>query len=368
MFKNLVDQRNILSLAVKPSLTDPNKPDDPSATWVRRRVTEGYTIVRHRDIAGESSMALYRGPLIPGSSRKARIKPSVHGTDLQIIDISARILDISYNTAWELGRTLAGRDAKFSTAIAYLRRKLCMKAVMKSKMSENEDADKAKDAENEQPKLMHKADAVVSSALSKLNGLFNGSVASKMNGLPRDRDLRWQIPSPAATSMAAAPGVMTLGKLRRHLESAAEPWLEDRTPELCQAKPVVSSIPQLGLVFNWLIDNLMSLKLVPATYLFPDPAVLAKESVNCFLMDDIWIDILVDGAMSLANTMGGGSDPDRDLIRRAFNLYLERAPTDRVQLGGSGFIVRSGIMKSFPDHEMTITTKPNFQDQMKTPL
>ncbi|KAM0547506.1 hypothetical protein ACHAPJ_010379 [Fusarium lateritium] len=356
MFENLAHQRSIRPLAIRLSPTDPNKPDDPSAAWVRRRVTEGYTIVRHRDIAGESSMALYRGPLLPGSSRKARIKPSVHGTDLQIIDTSARILDISYNTAWELGRTLAGRDAKFSTAIAYLRRKLCMKAVTKSKASEN-NTDKAKDAENEQPQLMYKADAVVDSALSKLDGLFNGSVAAKMNGLPRDGDLRWQITSPPATSMAAAPGVMTFEKLRRHLESAAKPWLKDRTLELCEAKPVVSSIPQLGLVFKWLIDNLMSLKLVPATYLFPDPAVLAKESVNCFLMDDTWIDALVDGAMSLANTMGGGSDPVRDLIRWAFNLYLERAPADRAQIGGSGFIVRSGIVESFPDLEMTITTK-----------
>ncbi|KAF5625567.1 hypothetical protein F25303_11299 [Fusarium sp. NRRL 25303] len=356
MFENLADPKSIRPLAIKLPPSDPNKPDDPSAAWVRRRVTEGYTIVRHRDIAGESSMALYRGPLLPGLSRKARIKPSVHGTDLQIIDTSARVLDISYNTAWELGRTLAGRDAKFSTAIAYLRRKLCMKAVTKSKAPEN-NAEKAKDAENEQPQLMHKADAVVDSALSKLHGLFNGSVAAKMQGLPRDGDLRWQIASPPATSMAAAPGVMTFEKLRRHLESAAKPWLEEKTLELCQATPVVSSIPQLGLVFNWLIDNLMSLKLVPATYLFPDPAVLAKESINCFLMDDIWIDALVDGAMSLANTMGGGSDPVRDLIRWAFNLYLERAPADRVQIGGSGFIVRSGIVESFPDLEMTISTK-----------
>ncbi|KAF5252200.1 hypothetical protein FANTH_2756 [Fusarium anthophilum] len=357
MFENLSKQENIRPLAIKLSPTNAENPDDPSAAWVRRRVTEGYTIVRHRDIAGESSMALYRGPLIPGLSRKARIKPSVHGTDLQIIDTSARILDISYNTAWELGRTLAGRDAKFSMAIAYLRRKLCMKAITKSKISENEGADKAKDAESEQPQLMHKADAVVDSALSKLDGLFKDGVAAKMKGLPRDGDLRWQVPAPAATSMAAAPGVMTFEKLRRHLESAAKPWLEARTLELCEAKPVVSSIPQLGLVFNWLIENLMSLKLVPATYLFPDPAVLAEESVNCFLMDDIWIDALVDGAMSLANTMGGGSDPVRDLIRWAFNLYLERAPADRVQIGGSGFIVRSGIVESFPDLEMTITTK-----------
>ncbi|KAG7407048.1 hypothetical protein Forpe1208_v012799 [Fusarium oxysporum f. sp. rapae] len=351
MFKHLADQKNIRPLAIKLSPTDPSKPDDPSASWVRRRVTEGYTIVRHRDIAGESSMALYRGPLIPGTSRKARIKPSVHGTDLQIIDTSARILDISYNTAWELGRTLAGRDAKFSAAIAYLRRKLCMKAVTKSKDPESEDSN-----------IMHKASDVVSSTLSRLDELFRGSVAAKMTGLPRNGEdatnsSRWQVPSHTATSMAAAPGVMTFEKLRRHLDSAARPWLKEKTLELCHPEPRVSSIPQLGLVFNWLIDNLMSLKLVPATYLFPDPAVLAKESVNCFLMDDTWIDALVDGAMSLANTMGGGSDPVRDLIRWAFNLYLEKAPADRVQIGGSGFIIRSGIVESFPDLEMTITSK-----------
>ncbi|KAI1055788.1 hypothetical protein LB506_009201 [Fusarium annulatum] len=351
MFKHLADQKNIRPLAIKIPPTDPNKPDDPSAAWVRRRVTEGYTIVRHRDIAGESSMALYRGPLIPGQSRKARIKPSVHGTDLQIIDTSARILDISYNTAWELGRTLAGRDAKFSSAIAYLRRKLCMKAVTKSKDAESEDAN-----------IMHKASDVVSSTLERLDGLFKGSVAAKMTGLPRNGEdatnvARWQVPSHTATSMAAAPGVMTFEKLRRHLDSAAKPYLKEKTAELCQDQPFVSSLPQLGLVFNWLIDNLMSLKLVPATYLFPDPAVLAKESVNCFLVDDTWIDALVDGAMSLANTMGGGSDPVRDLIRWAFNLYLKDAPAGRVQIGGSGFIIRSGIVESFPDLEMAITTK-----------
>ncbi|KAH7215176.1 hypothetical protein DER44DRAFT_893590 [Fusarium oxysporum] len=351
MFKNLADPKSIRPLVIKLPPTDPKKPDDPSAAWVRRRVTEGYTIVRHRDIAGESSMALYRGPLIPGSSRKACIKSSVHGTDLQIIDTSARILDISYNTAWELGRTLAGRDAKFSTAIAYLRRKLCMKAVTKSKDAENEDA-----------KIMHKADDVVSRSLSRLDGLFEGSVAAKMTGLPRNGEnatnsSRWQVSSHTATSMAAAPGVMTFEKLRRHLGGESKRWLKDKTLELCQPEPKVSSIPQLGLVFNWLIDNLMSLKLVPATYLFPDPAVLAKESVNCFLMDDTWIDALVDGAMSLANTMGGGSDPVRDLICWAFNLYLEKAPADRVQVGGSGFIIRSGIVESFPDLEMTITSK-----------
>ncbi|KAF5566291.1 hypothetical protein FNAPI_1208 [Fusarium napiforme] len=351
MFRHLADQKNIRPLAINLPPTDPKKPEDPSAAWVRRRVTEGYTIVRHRDIAGESSMALYRGPLLPGTSRKARIKPSVHGTDLQIIDTSARILDISYNTAWELGRTLAGRDAKFSSAIAYLRRKLCMKAVTKSKDAESEDAN-----------IMHKASDVVFSTLERLDGLFKGSVAAKMTGLPRNGEdatnaSRWQVPSHTATSMAAAPGVMTFEKLRRHLESAAEPYIKEKTLELCQAQPVISSIPQLGLVFNWLIDNLMSLKLVPATYLFPDPAVLAKESVNCFLIDDTWIDALVDGAMSLANTMGGGSDPVRDLIRWAFNLYLEKAPADRVRIGGSGFIIRSGIVESFPDLEMAITTK-----------
>ncbi|KAI9151225.1 hypothetical protein HJFPF1_08424 [Paramyrothecium foliicola] len=331
--------------------------DDPSVVWVRERVQQGYTIVRHRDMAGQSAMALYRGPLMPKLSRRVHLRPSTHGSDLQIIDSQARIIDISYAVAWELGRSLAGRDAKYSASIAALRRRLCMKAVTKSMT-----AGQHSGARGPEIQVIHKAKDVVNSVVDRLDRLFDGSVASKIHGLPENgtpqqKAARWTVPSHNSSSMLPSPGVMTQAKLKRNLQTEAREWLEGQTKILCEGDPSAPVSPELALIFEWLVGNLMSLKLVPANYLFPDPSALGKESINCFIMDDVWIDAMVDGAMSLANTMGGGDDPIRDEIRGAFNMYLQKAPARLVQIGGSGFVIRSGIVESFPDLEVNVTTK-----------
>lgn len=359
MFEHLGRTESTRSLAI----TIPKEVNGSALAmpWVKERIMEGYTIVRHRDIAGEASMALYRGPLTPQHTRRPRIGPSIHGTDLQIIDVSAQILDVSYSTAWELGRSLAGRDAKFSAAMAGLRRKLCLHAVTNSKRGEYDNA----------KQVMHQAGDVVGSVLKKLDDLFQKPMTERIKGLPLngkdDKATRWQVPQHTATTTAAAPGSMTDAKLRRHLESFAQKWIGDETLKLCENPTKQSVIPELAVVFNWIINNLMSLKLVPATYLFPDPAVIADESINCFLVDDVWVDALVDGAMSLANTMGGRDDPVREQIRMAFNIYLDNAPPSLVPIGASGFVLKSGVVESFPDLDITVTTtKPGAK--MPTPL
>lgn len=353
MFKNLSLQDSLRPLEIKMSSPKGTfDPSDPSLDWVQGRLREGYTIVRHRDIAGETAMALYRGPLMPRLARRARIQPSIHGSDLQIIDSYAKVIDVSYSTAWELGRSLASRDAKFSSAISSLRRKLYMRAVMQSVTDEVEG----------DFKITQKSTEVVGQVLGKLDKLFNGSQLPNPSDLPlgfekpnANSALRWTVPKPNVSSLAAAPGVMTQAKLRRHLQKSVEKWLRDETRKLFKPAPATSTFWQLSAVFDWLVNNLMSLKIVPATYLFPDPAVIASESINCFLVDDVWVDALVDGAMSIANTMGGGDDPVRDEIRTAFNVYLKEAPTRLVPIGGSGFVIRSGIVESFPDLEISIT-------------
>lgn len=357
MFKHLGRPESTRSLAIP--IPESVKESQVAMPWVKERITEGYTIVRHRDIAGETSMALYRGPLTPQATRKPHIRPSIHGTDLQIIDVTAEVLDVSYSTAWELGRSLAGRDAKFSAAMAGLRRQIYMHAVTKSKKGESDNKEQ----------VMHQADDVIKSVLNRLNGLYDGPIASRIKGLPlikeeKDKAARWQVPKHTATSTAAAPGSMTHAKLRRHLKDFAQTWIEEEARKLCGTAAGKPDIPELSIVFNWIINNLMSLKLVPATYLFPDPAVLVDESINCFLIDDVWIDAMVDGAMSLANTMGGGDDPIRDQIRDAFNIYLIEAPSSLVSIGGSGFILKSGVVESFPDLEITVTAK----NEAHTPL
>lgn len=135
--------RHIRPLAVSLSNIVPKHNQSKAEICMRSRLDLGYTIVRHRDISGESSMALFRGPLVPKhrSSRKASdgnvpiIRPSMHGTDLQIIDVHTKMLDVSYSVAWDLGRSLAGRDTRFSHAVSLLRRELTRHAMSKARVA-----------------------------------------------------------------------------------------------------------------------------------------------------------------------------------------------------------------------------------------
>jgi hypothetical protein len=43
------------------------------------------------------------------------------GTDLQILDRGLELMDISYSSGWQLGRTLAIADQAFTAALARLR-------------------------------------------------------------------------------------------------------------------------------------------------------------------------------------------------------------------------------------------------------
>jgi hypothetical protein len=329
--------------------------------WMRGRLEEGYTIVRHRDLAGETTMALYRGPLCPKQARKIQIKPSMYGTDLQIIDMSAKILDVSYSVAWDLGRSLAGRDANFSATLAALRRQLVLKAIAGARSGDGVTAS---------------AGDLVNSVLGSLNTLFTGAVDDKLKGFPLEGTGRWQASAPSIVPTATAPGVMTQAKLRRNLISCTRPWLLKAVDQLCkppdtsgqeEAKPgeevgqppkpapaqVLCDIPILPEVITWILTNLLSLRLVPALYLFPDPTVLGDEVIQTFLVDDTWVDAMVDGALSVGNAVGGIDDPVRDEIRSAINTYIIKNPGGVVRIPSAGFVMRSALVESFPDIEIT---------------
>jgi len=328
------------------SIRLPEKANNEKASgareWMRGRLDEGYTIVRHRDLAGETTMALYRGPLCPKQTRRIQIKPSMYGTDVQIIDMSAKMLDVSYSIAWDLGRSLAGRDIKFSTAIAALRRQLVLKATTGARASEG---------------VTSNTDALVNSVLGTLNDLFSGPLDRHLQGMPDGGTKRWQGTAPSIVPTATAPGVMTQAKLRRNLAGCTRPWLSNAVAQLRQPKPeggaaVACDAPLFGEVATWVLDNLMSLRLVPALNLFPDPTVLGDEEILTFLVDDTWVDAMVDGAFSVGNAVGGIDDPVRDEIRIAMNEIIQ-APSSAVEIPSVGFIVRSSLVESFPDIEIT---------------
>ncbi|KAF7532352.1 hypothetical protein G7054_g8016 [Neopestalotiopsis clavispora] len=93
-----------------------------------RRIEDGYTISKHQTRTGEETAVLYRGPLVPvevsyplGAHWDA---PSTDSTSREILDPHLGIMDISYSSAWELGRTLALSEASFVVAVACVKRQI----------------------------------------------------------------------------------------------------------------------------------------------------------------------------------------------------------------------------------------------------
>lgn len=107
----------------KPPAT--NHVDDEISKTVTERQEDGYTLVRHRTITGEQTAAIFRGPLVPTRVphplRSDISFQSNFGTDLEILDPDLGLMDISYASAWQLGKTLALGDRAFTAALSRLR-------------------------------------------------------------------------------------------------------------------------------------------------------------------------------------------------------------------------------------------------------
>ncbi|CAG7559101.1 unnamed protein product [Fusarium equiseti] len=92
---------------------------------VAKRLNEGYTLVRHRIQRGEETAAMCRDPLAPRRVPYPLNKDnSKFDGDLRIYDPDLNLFDISYASAWQLGKSLALKDGKFTIALTRLRGEL----------------------------------------------------------------------------------------------------------------------------------------------------------------------------------------------------------------------------------------------------
>lgn len=89
-----------------------------------QRLRQGYIFTRYRTQTGEETVAINRGPLLPvRSPPPAATWPgnSNFSTDYQILDKELGVVDISYSSAYQLGKTLAIADRTFCQALMRLR-------------------------------------------------------------------------------------------------------------------------------------------------------------------------------------------------------------------------------------------------------
>lgn len=138
---------------------------------------------------------------------------------------------------------------------------------------------------------------------------------------------------------------------------AADVTLDDIAPDL------------VTRVVDWLA-NLVLLNGVPTQYLVPDVRMLPPESLRFFVLDENWIDCLMDGACSIGRAALGHAASEPAVVAalhararhaarhvRARRLGCGTAAVgDDAPAGVSGFVMRSQAVSAFPTMQVGATT------------
>lgn len=94
-------------------------------TQLSNALSMGYAPMNYQLRNNENSVAFYRGPFVPYSIDEARVSIPISSPDrASIFDPTTGMLDISYSTAWTLGRLMALQSSTFSTQIYNWKKKL----------------------------------------------------------------------------------------------------------------------------------------------------------------------------------------------------------------------------------------------------
>ncbi|KAF1834717.1 hypothetical protein BDW02DRAFT_325202 [Decorospora gaudefroyi] len=325
-----------------------NQDKDPKSRVLAERLKRGYTLTRWRTQTGEETAAFTRGPLVP----LIVPFPSTMGTipdcsntaqDYQILDPQTGLMDLSYSSAWQLGKLLAISDVPFNAALMRFRSVIRNASSDKTRMLVN----------NMDPKKVV-LNSVAHSISSIRSESRNHTVASHRIRAPAERTVIGDAKESAALPIferAVQDNVGTSTGAGRNADGTRAIY-----NGFNEAIPNNSDWP---VIHTWLAEKL-SLGGIPPQYLIPEPSFVPPESLRFFHIDDFWLDCLLDGALSVANHLDTDDDVIRREIKKRFNDYLKTDVPEagfKPQIPCYGFIIRSKIVKAMPDLRITVKWK-----------
>ncbi|KAK5988129.1 hypothetical protein PT974_12269 [Cladobotryum mycophilum] len=358
-------KERLIHLGEKINVLHPQMPDEADTPGsvqeiITKRQQDGYTLVRHRTITGESTAAMTRGPLVPNPIRHPLRDgfniQSNFGSDLQILDPKLSLMDITYASAWQLGKTLAMGDEAFSASLTRLRGVIHGAAVGESKIDVHRILGTHKSRKDT---LLGMHDLVKSLNHLSERLMEQGDLATAVDGNRWDYSTSYDGADLVDISMHS-PHIST--RMHSHADAAALSSAQATDGTMYNEHNCPEN-SDFAYVYSWVLDKL-HLANVPAHYLLPDPSYLPQETLRFFYLDENWTDALVDGALSLANHWG--YTPKEDFCRTAIKKTInKKLITPDPALGGwhtqmprYGFILRSQLLVQFPD----ITVTPKFAE------
>ena len=328
-------------LASTSSMLRPPIPIGPLLSGTTQRVLDrlhdGYSLSRYQLQTGEETVALFRGPLVPTDP----VQPtwellSTSGSDLHILDKDLGMLDITFSSAWHLGRTLALADRAFATALVRVRREISKRG-----------------SHVAQAKVLQTADQPIRSRLELASEIEDTLGQLALLSEAEAVGTRWATMSQAVNLSRTSLGVSyfrreSLQEPAAFLASAEDgrPYNEFNTPNSVD-----------WAVLHKFVMDLYHLHNVPSVYLFTDPSHVPPESLRFFVIDQAWIDACVDGALSLGNHSSRERDDERAAIKDELNKVLEQADPElgyKPPVPRLGFVVRSEVVSKFPDLQIGV--------------
>ena len=342
--KNLSEQVRPMAWQVNPS-----GPQNTEDLWMKRRMESGYTFVKHRLPSGETTMALFRGPLMPQrphGNEKLSAESSNHGAALQIIDQDTGFVDISYTTAWNLGRSLALENTGFTVALSTLRAKISSTYRTARPPSENAQSESAS---QNLPEWF--------TSLRELARDREQPTREGKNQTPAAVGSRWRTSRDRLKSsqpLIEIPSIdhqAGLGAIREMLGNEISMLLEDKEWYAREPSEPTKEGLLLPKILSFIYNEILSLRIVPHNYLFPEPDLLDTEAILTFYIDPLWLDALTDGALSIGNHDTMDEDIAKNEIKRAINRYLAVVEAEpwRPRLPSWGTVVCGKILRSFGD-------------------
>lgn len=344
-----IDDTNLATLmAPKPTNSDTDQARAAFDSWVYNCLSAGYTLKPHTLPSGEKTQSLFRGPFCPVIPESSGVKPwAVTGGDLKVTDSTTGIIDATYSSAWNIGRALAVTDRSFSQSLLRLRGNVHEEAVKRAKTRAlSMGMDVASYLKNLKESIGKLSEA------HRAQGLTQSSAISRWHRSPEEMNHLPGVRLANDTNYTTHDYLTQISTVMAEFCGWQAGNSNPATGGTANATPT-KDVDWLN-VSSWILDRLYLAK-IPLHYLVPEPESLPRESIRTFSIDPVWVESLIDGALSIGNHFNEDDDTLRREIKKNINKYLNTPLKDGPgagtlpQIPKWGFLMRSIAVTSFQD-------------------
>lgn len=280
LMKNFVLQEadNPENLMLKAPLQKSDTSQSEEANYAQTRISEGYVPLSFHTMLGENSYAWYRGPLTPVMSPKLpNTEPFSSASAAMIYDPIYGIFDQSYAAAWQIGRLIALSDASFVDQLFKFRQKGHRVVNQLNQYFYSDFFETSQDLQRLTGENVIK---------EKFEKMIEGNLSNHLQQVfAADSNFQSGAKNGLASGDTNRPIPINQLKTSIKRDDVQDILLAEMDTE---TKTIAQRVADLKLLYG-----------VPFNHLVADSKMLPVESIRFFYLDQNWVNVLCDGALSI---------------------------------------------------------------------